>query len=158
MSDDTDARFELDPRLRADTVCVADWPLSCLLMMDDARFPWLILAPRRPGVFELDDLVREDRSVLTCEIDRAMALLRHVAPCDKLNIGALGNIVRQLHVHVVARCEGDTAWPGPVWGCGKPHRYTPTARAAWIEKLRRSASLSTSDRAPPDRSRADGRD
>lgn len=141
MSDDPEAHFELDPRLAADTAFVADWKLSRLLLMDDARFPWLILVPRRADACELDDLTHDDQTEMTGEINHAMALLREVAPCDKFNVGALGNIVRQLHVHIVARRECDAAWPGPVWGCGKPQRYTPTARGAWIEKLRRSASF-----------------
>ncbi|MGH8232815.1 MAG: HIT domain-containing protein [Rhodanobacteraceae bacterium] len=136
MSENPEARFELDPRLAADTVFVADWELSRLLLMDDVRFPWLILVPRRTDVFELDDLTREDRTVLTRESDHAMALLRQVAPCDKLNVGALGNVVRQLHVHVVARREADAAWPGPVWGCGKPQRYEETMRGALVTRLR----------------------
>lgn len=136
MSVDPEARFELDPRLAADTAFIADWTLSRLLLMDDARFPWLILVPRRAYACELDDLTDKDQATLTGEVTQAMALLREITPSDKLNLGALGNIVQQLHVHVVARREDDAAWPGPVWGCGKPQRYKGTARDALVERLR----------------------
>ena len=92
--------IKLDPRLAADTTFIADWKLCRVLLMGDARFPWLILVPRRPGLVELDDLADVDRASLTGEIRRATRVLRAVSPCDKLNVGALGNIVRQLHVHL----------------------------------------------------------
>lgn len=123
MSGDSEARFELDPRLSADAVFVADWNLCRVLLMDDARFPWLVLVPRRTGAVELDDLDTNDHAQLMHEVRHAMQCLRAVAPCDKLNVGALGNIVRQLHVHVVARRNGDAAWPGPVWGAGTAMRH-----------------------------------
>ncbi len=116
--------FTLDPRLEADSVFIADGPLSQLRLMDDARFPWLVLVPRVPGAMEWIDLDGASQRLLLAEINQAGALLRqHFAPIDKLNIGALGNIVRQLHVHVVGRREGDAAWPGPVWGAGTRRAY-----------------------------------
>lgn len=116
--------FPLDPRLEADSVFIADGPLSQLRLMDDARFPWLVLVPRVPGATEWIDLDGASQRLLLAEINQAGALLRqHFAPIDKLNIGALGNIVRQLHVHVVGRREGDSAWPGPVWGSGARRPY-----------------------------------
>lgn len=127
--------FALDPHLAEDTAFVADWELSRVLLMDDARFPWLIFAPRRAGLVELDDLSFDDQTQLLREINRAIGLLRSVAQCDKFNIGALGNFVRQLHVHVVARREGDAAWPGPVWGSGAVIRYEQTAREALLARL-----------------------
>ncbi|MGH8042082.1 MAG: HIT domain-containing protein [Rudaea sp.] len=130
--------FELDPRLAADADFVTDWGLSRVLLMDDARFAWLILVPRRTGLVELDELDDADHAILLGEIRRAMLRLRALAPCDKLNVGALGNIVRQLHVHVIARCTGDAAWPGPVWGCGTAQRRDPIARDALLERLRRA--------------------
>ncbi|TAN04241.1 MAG: HIT domain-containing protein [Rhodanobacteraceae bacterium] len=138
MSGHSEADFQLDPRLAADTVLVADWPLCRVLLMDDARFPWLILVPRRTGVAELDDLARTDRLQLLDETDRALALLRGLGPCDKINVGALGNIVRQLHVHVVARLQGDGAWPGPVWGVGTAQPYPSTEREALLARLRQA--------------------
>lgn len=118
------ATFDLDPRLAGDTVVVGDLPLCRVLLMRDARFAWLVLVPRQAGLVEVADLSESDRAMLWREVDAAGAALRAVAPCDKLNIGALGNIVRQLHVHVVARVEGDAAWPGPVWGSGKAEPYS----------------------------------
>lgn len=136
MSGDAETAFELDTRLSTDTAFVADWQLSRVLLMDDARFPWLILVPRRAGTVELDEMTAADRAVLSGETSRAMAMLRAVTPCDKLNIGLLGNIVRQLHVHVVGRREGDAAWPGPVWGSGAAVRYEPRVRDALLTRLR----------------------
>jgi len=115
----SEAGFALDPRLAADTRPVASLPLCDVLLMNDARYPWLILVPRRAGLVEIADLRDDEQAMLWQEVNRAAAALRAVAPCDKLNLGALGNIVRQLHVHVVARAEGDAAWPGPVWGNGQ---------------------------------------
>ncbi|HET7931116.1 MAG TPA: HIT family protein [Rhodanobacteraceae bacterium] len=131
--------FALDPRLAKDTAFIADWPLCRVLLMDDARFPWLILVPRAVDAAELDDLQPQDRITLLHEVERAMQALRGVTSCEKLNIGALGNIVRQLHVHVVARSVGDAAWPGPVWGAGSATPHEPAARAALVERLRAAA-------------------
>lgn len=133
------AGFELDARLAADTVFVADWPLCRALLMDDARFPWLVLVPRHAGLVELDDLDEDGRTRLMDEIQRAMKALRAIVACDKLNVGALGNIVRQLHMHVVARREGDAAWPGPVWGAGSRQPYAPADREVLLAHLRASA-------------------
>lgn len=127
--------FALDPRLEADTRPVISLPLCDVRLMNDARYPWLVLVPRRAGLVEITDLATDLQTTLWLEVNRASAALRTVAPCDKLNLGALGNIVRQLHVHLVARCEGDAAWPGPVWGNGKAAPYEPTAREILIEKL-----------------------
>lgn len=137
MSHGTEPGFELDPRLASDTVFVADWQLCRVLLMNDARFPWLVLVPRRLALVELDDLDADDHAILMHETRRAMKALRGAVECDKLNIGALGNIVRQLHVHVVARRENDAAWPGPVWGHGAAHRYTPEACEMLFKALRR---------------------
>jgi diadenosine tetraphosphate (Ap4A) HIT family hydrolase len=101
--------FALDPRLQADTHHVASLRLCDVLLMNDARYPWLVLVPRRVGLVEILDLPTDSQQELWREINRIATVLRDVAPCDKLNIGALGNIVRQLHVHVVARKEGDAA-------------------------------------------------
>lgn len=110
--------FALDPRLVADTAAVMSLPLCDVLLMNDARYAWLVLVPRRNGMVEITDLAADEQNTLWQEVNRATAALRAVARCDKLNLGALGNIVRQLHVHLVARVEGDAAWPGPVWGNG----------------------------------------
>ncbi|UPG96104.1 HIT domain-containing protein [Luteibacter aegosomatissinici] len=133
------ATFELDARLAGDTVVVGDLPLCRVLLMRDQRFAWLVLVPRHAGLVEVADLAEADRAALWREVDQAGAALRTVAPCDKLNIGALGNIVRQLHVHVVARVEGDAAWPGPVWGSGKAEPYADIEGMA--ERMRRALVL-----------------
>jgi diadenosine tetraphosphate (Ap4A) HIT family hydrolase len=117
--------FALDARLAADTIEIGDLALSRLLLMNDARFLWLILVPRRNDLSELIDLDAADRAILIEEIAAVSAVLRGEPGVDKINVGALGNIVRQLHVHVVARNVGDATWPGPVWGSGAPARYDP---------------------------------
>ena len=131
------AGFEPDPRLAGDSVLVADGPLSQLRLMDDARFPWLVLVPRVPGAEEWIDLSGDQQRLLLAEVNLAGRLLRGLGPVHKLNIGALGNIVRQLHVHVVARREGDAAWPGPVWGAGTRQPYVASAREALVSSLRK---------------------
>jgi diadenosine tetraphosphate (Ap4A) HIT family hydrolase len=130
------AGFALDPRLAADTCPVASLPLCDVRLMNDARYPWLILVPRRAGMIEIADLSDVDQTLLWQEVNHSSAALRSTSPCEKLNIGALGIIVRQLHVHVVARNYGDAAWPGPVWGHGKAVPYEPIAREALLEHLR----------------------
>ena len=127
--------FALDPRLEADTAPVGDLALSRVLMMKDARYPWLVLTPRREGLAELDDVGPDDLAALTQEMALATRVMRGFAGVEKVNVGALGNIVRQLHVHVVGRRRGDAAWPGPVWGVGSAQAFAPAeqdARRAWF--------------------------
>ncbi len=128
--------MELDPRLAADSVLVADGPLSQFRLVDDARFPWLVLVPRAPGAEEWIDLDGADQRLLLAEVNLAGRLLRSLGPVHKLNVGALGNVVRQLHVHVVARNVADPAWPGPVWGAGLRVPYPATRRDALLAQLR----------------------
>jgi diadenosine tetraphosphate (Ap4A) HIT family hydrolase len=128
--------FALDPRLAADSTWLADGPLSQLRLMDDARFPWLVLAPRLAGAVEWFDLAGPEQQQLLAEVGEAGRLLRALHPCEKINVGALGNIVRQLHVHVVARSTGDAAWPGPVWGSGAAVRMADSEIEERIGALR----------------------
>lgn len=132
--------FELDPRLAADSAFVADGPLSQVRLMDDQRFPWLVLVPRVAAASEWIDLDGAQQRLLLAEINQVSRLLQQEPGVGKLNIGALGNIVRQLHIHLVARHEGDPAWPGPVWGSGRAQRFdaeTLRQRAeAWAQRLR----------------------
>ena len=128
--------FALDSRLAADTRLVLSLPLCDVQLMNDARYAWLVLVPRRGGLTEIADLGDDDQAALWREVNRASHALRAVAPCDKLNLGALGNIVRQLHVHVVARCAGDAAWPGPVWGHGQAQPYAGAALQQRLAALR----------------------
>ena len=125
--------FSLDARLSQDTDFVGDLPLCRVLLMNDSRWPWLILVPRRNGLVELTDLDAADRARLTEEAARAADWLKAHARAEKINIGALGNVVRQLHVHVVARCAGDPAWPGPVWGFGAAVPYKAAELQALVE-------------------------
>ena len=110
--------FSLASRLEADSHFLNDWPLCQVRLMDDARFPWLILVPRRYGLEEWGELGPEDSARLAEEIGKAGRVLTQMFKPTKVNVGALGNIVRQMHVHVIARFDTDAAWPGPVWGQG----------------------------------------
>lgn len=130
--------FSLDPRLAADSCAVATLPLCEVRLKQDARYPWLILVPRQAGLVEISDLAAAAQTRLWQEVNQAAAALRAVAPCDKLNLGALGNIVRQLHVHVIARRIGDAAWPGPVWGHGAALAYADAELAARRDALRQA--------------------
>jgi diadenosine tetraphosphate (Ap4A) HIT family hydrolase len=128
--------FTLDPRLAVDTLPIAQLGLCEVRLMDDTRFGWLVLIPRRTALEEIFDLEANARAQLLAELDRAAVALRAELPCDKLNVGVLGNIVRQLHVHVVARRTDDAAWPGAVWGHGARVSYTPAAGRALCAALR----------------------
>ncbi len=130
------APFEPDARLAADSVFVADGPLSQVRLMDDTRFPWLLLVPRVDGAREWIDLDGNQQRLLLAELNQVSRLLRDEPGVEKLNIGALGNIVQQLHVHVVGRHAGDPAWPGPVWGSGPAQRHAPDALATLTERWR----------------------
>lgn len=128
--------FALDERLSTSTERVIDLTLSRLLLRDDSRFFWTILVPRRPGAVELADLSRDERMILTDEVVRVGQALRSITPCDKLNVGAIGNIVPQLHVHVVARVAGDAAWPRTVWDSGPADPCAAEVMAGRVHALR----------------------
>jgi diadenosine tetraphosphate (Ap4A) HIT family hydrolase len=132
--------FTLDPRLANAALPIGDLKLSRALLMNDARYPWLILVPRREDLSEIVELDPADRAVLIEEIAAASAFLRALPRVDKLNVGALGNIVVQLHVHVLGRAIGDPAWPGPVWGVGARQPYAPEAAAALVAQTRAALS------------------
>jgi diadenosine tetraphosphate (Ap4A) HIT family hydrolase len=126
--------FSLDSRLAADTLPVGDLELSSVLLLNDARFPWFVLVPRIPDASEITDLSDEQAVRLMREIRIATAVMVELAKPDKVNVGALGNIVTQLHVHVVGRFRSDPAWPGPVWGHGTRNPYPDHAATALIER------------------------
>ncbi len=126
--------FHLDPRLEADSIHVTDLPLSTVRLMRDANYPWLLLVPRREAT-EIADLSTEDRARLIEEIALASQALRSEARCDKLNVAALGNMVSQMHVHVIARRHYDPAWPKPVWGAVAAMPYAPGAAEALAASL-----------------------
>ena len=121
--------FELHPRLAADTVVIGDLPLCRVLRMNDARFDWLILVPRRADIVEAYELPETEQAALWAEATQTGKALMAHANGDKLNIAALGNQVPQLHIHVIARKRGDAAWPGPVWGVGKAEPLADSAAA-----------------------------
>ena len=119
----TNTDFTLDSRLAADTYVVGELQLSRVLLMRDARFPWAILVPRRASMREILDLDPRDRAMLYREIEALSDAMQRLFAPHKLNIAAIGNVVAQLHVHVIARYENDAAWPKPVWGFGERVAY-----------------------------------
>lgn len=135
---DPSKAFALHPRLAADTLPLASLPLCAALLMNDRRYPWLILVPRRAGLVEVHDLDTEERRQLIEEVAAASRALTRLPAVDKINVAALGNIVPQLHVHVVARRVGDSAWPQPIWGQLPPEPYAPAEAGDLIQRLRRA--------------------
>jgi diadenosine tetraphosphate (Ap4A) HIT family hydrolase len=126
--------FSLDSRLAGDTLPIGDLALSSVLLLNDSRFPWFVLVPRRNGVSELTDLSDQDSVALMQEIRIATRVVLDLSKPDKVNVAAIGNIVPQLHVHVVGRFLSDPAWPGPVWGFGTRTPYPDHAAVALIER------------------------
>ena len=118
--------FILHPRLADDTLPLGDLALCRALLMNDARFPWLLLVPRRADLRELSDLTAAERSTLMEEVASTSRIVQEITGAYKMNVGAIGNIISQLHVHIVARFEADAAWPAPVWGFGRTRAYTGT--------------------------------
>ncbi|MBB3952768.1 HIT domain-containing protein [Aureimonas jatrophae] len=129
------APFELDPRLHADTRLLADLELCRLVLMNDRRWPWAILVPRRTGVVEITDLTAEERALLVEEAARVAGALRETTGAEKTNVATLGNAVRQFHLHVVARREGDPNWPGPVWGFGQREPWNDEEAGTFAARL-----------------------
>ena len=125
----------LDPRLDADTFPITELPLSRVLLMNDARFAWLILVPRRSGASEVSDLDAADQAQLWREAAQLGDALKQALGGDKLNIAALGNVVSQLHVHVIVLHRDDAAWPAPVWGHGEAEPYDLDALAAVRDRV-----------------------
>lgn len=131
-----DEPWSMHPQLAADSHPVAVLGLSDLQLMDDANYPWLVLVPRVAGARELTDLDADQRAALVEEIARVERLLLDVFEPHKLNVAALGNLVPQLHVHVIARFEDDPAWPAPVWGRVASRPYPPEALVDRVRDLR----------------------
>jgi diadenosine tetraphosphate (Ap4A) HIT family hydrolase len=136
MTDMSQTDWMLDSRLAGDTDQVIDLPLCRLLAMRDANYPWLILVPRRAEAVEIIDLGAEDKAGLMAEITWSSEALRNVTGCEKLNVAALGNVVPQLHVHIIARFRSDAAWPGPVWGKIPAKPYDDGALQSFISAVR----------------------
>ena len=129
-------RYALHPQLADDTAPVIELPLCEVRLMDDANHPWLVLVPRVADATEIIDLDPGQRAELTAEIDAACRALRSLFKPDKLNVAALGNLVPQLHVHVIARFRDDIAWPRPVWGAANARPYAPEELIARVTALR----------------------
>src|SRR5215472_4564992 len=129
--DMSETGWSLHPQLAADTALVCDLALSRLLAMNDANFPWLILVPRRVGATELFDL-GADQAALTNEIALVSRALKDETRCDKLNVAAIGNLVPQLHIHIVARTRHDALWPKPVWGAAPARAYEAVALERFV--------------------------
>lgn len=131
----SDHRFMLDPKLTADTHPVVRWRFSDVLLMNDARFPWLILVPRVPDVTELFQLAGPQRAGVVHEAMVLGETLQGLFSAEKINTAILGNVVPQLHIHVIARFSSDSAWPGPVWGVGAAQPYSQGALRQRLEQL-----------------------
>lgn len=129
--------WSLHPQLARDTINIGDLPLSQVLVIKDANYPWLLLVPRKIGVIEVTDLDEVEQAQLMTEVARVARSLKAVTVCDKLNIAALGNVVPQLHVHVIARRHSDTAWPKPVWGAAPALAHDPAELDRFISAIRR---------------------
>jgi len=127
--------FAIDPVILSLTHKLADWPLSRVFLYNDSRYHWGLLVPRRPGAIEMCDLSREDQSQLMSEIVTLSNLIRNIAGVEKLNVGNLGNMVPQLHVHVIGRSKGDPAWPGPVWSHSNPVPWPKPAEAPLTQAM-----------------------
>jgi diadenosine tetraphosphate (Ap4A) HIT family hydrolase len=129
--------WTLHPALARDTLMLGDLPLSRVLLVNDANWPWLLLVPRRLNVRDIIDLDEVEQGQLMTEMSRLARALKEVTACDKLNIAALGNVVPQLHVHVVARREGDAGWPKPIWGAAPAIAYEASDLEGFKAALRR---------------------
>lgn len=130
--------FRLHERLAAETFEVVRWPLCRVLLMNDRTYPWLILVPEREGLKDLHDLEPADHGTVMAETGRAARALQRLFHPDKINVAALGNVVPQLHVHVIARFTTDAAWPRPVWGVRAPEPYDETGARETIARLGRA--------------------
>jgi len=128
--------FALDPRLQQDTLPIGDFPLCRLLLSNDSNYPWFILVPRRADVSELFQLDDADQQQLWRETTALAELLKDSFDAHKLNVAALGNVVSQLHMHVIVRRRDDAAWPAPVWGKHPAQPYTAEQVATIRERLR----------------------
>lgn len=132
--------FTLHPQLAADTLQICQLELSTILLMNDSRYLWCIAVPRLNGLRDLHEVPLANKSQLLEEIDLTALVLQEISGAYKMNVAALGNMVEQLHVHVIARHQDDTAWPGPVWGVGSAEPYSEGAAQTLIDQLREKLS------------------
>ncbi len=141
MTPDTAGGWTLHPQLEHDTHPAGDLPLCRVLAINDANYPWLLLVPRRPSIVEIIDLPDAEQTQLMGEIALASRVMKSITGCDKINVAALGNVVPQLHVHVIARSRSDPAWPKPVWGTAPPKDYSHAAQEQFLGLLRQEMQL-----------------
>jgi len=130
--------FTLNQKLKEDTAEIAQLQLSLVLLMKDCSFPWLILVPVIESIREIHELTEKDRSILIEEISLSSQVIKRLYSPDKINVGALGNIIHQLHIHVIGRFKTDRAWPGPVWGTGTAKSYSEDEFKDICAKLRKA--------------------
>ena len=133
--------WSLHAQLQKDTIDIGDLPLSRVLVIKDANYPWLMLVPRRADTIEIIDLDEVEQGQLMTEINRVGRALKEITKCDKLNVAALGNVVPQLHVHIIARRTSDAAWPRPVWGVMPALAHDAGEVQTFISALRRKIWL-----------------
>ena len=141
----THGDFHIHPQLQQDTFSVGRLPLCHVLLMDDRRFPWLVLVPTHDGAREITDLSSDEAATLMEETRLAMSVLTAVSKPDKLNVAALGNMVEQLHVHIIARFHSDAAWPNPVWVIDGEDPFPPHTALILLDKLRDAFAERTDD-------------
>jgi diadenosine tetraphosphate (Ap4A) HIT family hydrolase len=141
MASEPPPTWSLHPQLANDTISIGDLPLARVLLMNDANYPWTVLVPRRASAVEIIDLDEGEQTMLMSEIALLAGVLKDVTACDKLNIATIGNVVPQLHVHVVARRRNDAAWPRPVWGALPARAYEQAARDRLLEAIRREIAF-----------------
>jgi diadenosine tetraphosphate (Ap4A) HIT family hydrolase len=132
--------WSLHPLIEQGSAALGDLPLSRVLLTNDANYPWLMLVPRRPEI-EISDLPESAQAQLLREITAVSAALRAVTACQRINVAALGNVVAQLHVHVIARFHADAAWPKPVWGVVPARPYADEERNKLMTRLRAEIGL-----------------
>jgi diadenosine tetraphosphate (Ap4A) HIT family hydrolase len=137
----SESAWSLHPQLKKDTIDIGDLPLSRVLVIKDANYPWLLLVPRREGALDIIDLDEVAQAQLMTEMTRVSRALKEITKCDKLNVAALGNMVPQLHVHVIARRTSDVAWPRPVWGVAPPLAHDAEEVQNFISAIRRKIWL-----------------
>jgi diadenosine tetraphosphate (Ap4A) HIT family hydrolase len=141
MSDAPPPPWSLHPQLDKDTTSIGDLPLVRTLLMNDANYPWLVLVPRQAGIVEMIDLADDQQMQLMSEITLLGRVLKDVTGCHKLNIAAIGNVVPQLHIHIVARRRDDAAWPRPIWGAVPARAYEPQERERLISAIRQEVAF-----------------
>jgi diadenosine tetraphosphate (Ap4A) HIT family hydrolase len=141
--------MKLDPRLENDSSFVTDLKLCQLRLSNNSAFPWIILIPKRSNIVEIIDLTLEDRNLLMDEIALVSETLKGIFNPTKLNVAALGNVVPQLHIHVIARFEEDKAWPGPVWNSGVHDKYTEDELVKRINQIKQAIRRHPRERGDP---------